>query len=745
MEKQHYHIVLHGIVQGIGFRPFVYRQATELGLTGFVRNDGSSVFVAIEGQKDALQSFLARLCNAPKAEISKQEMRAMPLVNYDSFMIAKSETLAPNAEIPPDFALCPECLAEFSDPSNRRYGYPFIACTQCGARASIIAHAPFERANTSMRGFVMCAECLAEFNDPESRRFHSELNSCARCGIALHAFDADNNPIRGDNAAILAQAVAALLAGKIIALKGIGGFALLCAATNTSALEALRARKNRPTKPFAVMFARLDSVREVAHCNALESALLQSSAAPIVLLSPREDCALPLALLAPKTPYLGAILPYTALHHAIMQSVPFPVVFTSANLSGEPIASDDEQIAALGGIYDMCISHNLPILSAHDDSVVAVVGDSVHCLRRSRGYPLLLPLARSFARPTLGLGSEQKSAPALGIGASILLAPPVGELSRPLSLARYNQSLAFFARNFAKSDRAIADLHPRYTSHSLAHDYEKHTLVQHHYAHTLALMAEHNLSGRVIGAVFDGSGYGQDKTIWGGEILLADTHGFSRAFHMRPLALLGGERAIEQPVRLALALLFEVVGEEALRLIPDCPPNAGNLYALWRKANAPRASSVGRLFDAVCVILCGALRVSYDGECGLMLESLCLSPREWEKEGGAADGLPLCGEVFDYAPLVRGVLAMRTQPRLAASYFVASLAHAVVSAARILREEHGDLPLLLCGGCFCNQKLLAYCKAACEAQGVPFFTHHKLAPTDSSLAVGQAYYGLWNP
>lgn len=745
MEKQHYHIILHGIVQGIGFRPFVYRQATELGLAGFVRNDGSSVFIAIEGQKQALESFLARLQNAPKAQVSKQEVRAMPLANYDSFMIAKSETLAPNAEIPPDFAICPECLAEYSDPSNRRYRYPFISCTQCGARASIIARAPFERANTSMRGFVMCAECEREFGDPESRRFHSELNSCARCGIALHAYDAQNNPIRGDNAAILAQAIAALLAGKIIALKGIGGFALLCAATNNGALEALRVRKNRPTKPFAVMFANLDSVREAAHCNALESELLQSSIAPIVLLSPRNDCALPLALLAPKTPYLGAILPYTALHHAIMQSVPFPVVFTSANLSGEPIASDDEQIAALAGIYDMCISHNLPILSAHDDSVVAVVGDSVHCLRRSRGYSLLLPLAQSFARPTLGLGGEQKSAPALGIGDCILLSPPVGELSRPLSYARYTQSLAFFAQCFAKSERAIADLHPRYTSHSLAHGYEKHVFIQHHYAHTLALMAEHNLSGRVIGAVFDGSGYGEDRTIWGGEILLADTHGFVRAFHMRTLALLGGERAIEQPVRLALALLFEVVGEEALRLIPDCPPNAGDLYALWRKANAPRASSVGRLFDAVCVILRGALCVSYDGECGLMLEALCLDPSEWEKEGRAADGLPLCGKVFDYAPLVRGILDLRSRPRLAASYFIASLAHAVVSAAQILRKEHGDLPLLLCGGCFCNQKLLAYCKAACEAQDVPFFTHQKLAPTDSSLAVGQAYYALWNP
>lgn len=740
MEKQHYHITLHGIVQGIGFRPFVYRQATELGLGGFVRNDGSSVFIAIEGRHHTLESFFARLKDVPKARISAQEMRKMPLVGYDSFQIAQSATFAPNTEIPPDFAICPECLAEFNDPNNRRYHYPFISCAQCGARASIIAHAPFERENTSMHSFRMCPECEREYNDPNARRFHSQLNSCAQCGVQIAMFDSCHNPINAEPFACIASC---LNEGKIIALKGIGGFALLCAADNQAALQALRARKNRPTKPFAVMFSSLEAVCQAAHCGARESVLLQSSAAPIVLLSPRNDCALPLALLSPNTPYIGAILPYTALHYGILQSVPFPVVFTSANLSGEPIASNDEQIAALSGIYDMLVTHNLPILTPHDDSVVAVVGEDSHCLRRSRGYPLLLPLAQSFARPTLGLGGEQKSAPALGIGASILLPPPVGELSRPMSHARYLQSLTFFERCFGKSDYAIADLHPRYTSYSLAHNYKKRAFIQHHYAHTLALMAEHNLSGHVISAVFDGSGYGEDKTIWGGEILLADTYSFVRMFHLRPMSLLGGEKAIEQPVRLALALLFEVVGEDALRLL-DCPQGAEQLYALWCKGSAPSASSVGRLFDAVCVILCGALHVSYDGECGLMLEALCMNPSEWEREGRAADGLPLCGEMFDYAPLVHGILALRHKPRLAASYFIASLANAVVSAAQILRNVHGDLPLLLCGGCFCNQKLLAYCKAACKAHGIPFFAHQSLAPTDSSLAVGQVYYALYD-
>lgn len=733
-----YHITLSGMVQGIGFRPYIYKKAIEHGLCGYVCNDGSSVFIDIEGDESALNAFIQSLYCAPNANILSKIITVLAPKGYGDFQIRTSQHNAANAQIPPDFAICHSCLQEFNDPNNRRYRYPFIACTQCGARASIIKSPPFERKNTSMDVFKMCALCEEEFHNPYSRRFHSELNSCRDCGVRISIFE-KNNPIAAD---VFEYVASALKEGKIIALKGIGGFAFITSALNTLAINTLRMRKNRPTKPFAIMFKDMQQIHNYAICDVHGQDMLNAQAAPIVLLRPKPYCSLPLELLSPKTPYIGAILPYTALHHGIMQSIDFPIVFTSANLSGEPIASDDVEIKSLLHVYDVLVTHNLSITTPHDDSVFAIVDTQAHCIRRSRGYPLCIPSPKSFEIPILALGAQQKSSPCLGMHECMLLPPPLGDLSYPLSFERFSKTCDWLTSHFKQSHTAIADLHPLYLTHKLAFDYQAQHFIQHHYAHVLSIMAEHHLCGDVLGIVFDGSGYGLDGSIWGGEILKANEHGFTRIARLRNLALLGNEMAIKHPIRLCLSLLFDVYGKEALDVFPH--NDAEMLFQVWQKGLGVPTSSMGRLFDAIAVLLCGEISTSYDGECGLMLENLCLDVAQAEPlKLDDKKGFVVENGIIDYAPLVHEIMHEKNHEH-AATLFIAKIADLIVSIAQLARKEHGNIPVVLSGGVFCNQKLLAFSKDALQKHSIPYFTHHAFSPTDSSLALGQAYYAAHN-
>ena len=739
---------VRGRVQGVGFRPFVWRLARGLGLAGRVANTAQGVAIEVEGPEPALADFRRRLtADAPAmTRIEAVAATARPPEGGAGFEIQASDRAgARTVAATPDIATCPACLAEIRDPAARRYRYPFTNCTDCGPRYSILRRLPYDRANTTMAGFAMCPACRAEYDDPGDRRFHAQPIACPECGPRLTLRAADGREIAAEDAA-LAAAASALAEGRILALKGLGGYQLLADARDAGAVAALRARKRRPDKPFALMAADLAMARALGIATRMEADLLATPEGPIVLMRRRTDAgALAVAeAVAPGTPLLGVMLPTTPLHHLLADAVGFPLVATSGNRADEPMATDpDAARARLAGIADLFLDHDRPIARPVDDSVVRVIAGAATVLRRGRGYaPDVLPLAHG-GPALLAHGGHLKAAAAVAAEGRVVLGPHIGDLDTPEARAAYADSIADLAAlHDPAPEIGVCDGHPDYASTRLARArFGRTVAVPHHLAHIAACLAEHDCAGPVLGVAWDGTGDGGDGTVWGGEFLTVAGTDWRRTAHLRPFRLPGGEAAAREPRRAALGLLYALDGAAALAedgpLAAAFDGSARGLLAaaLARGVNAPWTTSAGRLFDGVAALLGLGDRASFEGQAAAALEHAA--------DGAAVErpyDLPLTADtpaVLDWGPLVRAVRADAAAGVAVAEIaagFHAALARAIVAVAR----RAGARRVALTGGCFQNRRLTERATDELTAAGIEVLRHRRVPPNDGGLALGQA-------
>jgi hydrogenase maturation protein HypF len=746
-------ITVEGIVQGVGFRPFVYAHAQAHRLSGWVRNGGDGVQLEIEGDAAQVDGFLAALrCPPPAARIDRIAAREMAAVGGEggraAFVIRESATGATvRPTLPADQAICAECAREIDTSSERRYQYAFTNCTQCGPRYSIIDGLPYDRPRTSMRDFPLCDACAREYRDPADRRFHAQPIACPACGPTLSVFapasptrvTADDDP--------LTEAAAALRAGRIVALKGLGGFQLLCDATSEEAVARLRARKRREEKPLAVMVPSLDALRDICEFSREEADALASPAAPILLLRRRAGTAGARGTVAPSVapgnPRLGVMLPYTPLHRLLMARAARPIVCTSGNLSEEPMCTrDDEAIERLGDVADLFLVHDRPIVRPVDDSVARVGPRGLEVLRRARGFaPLSLPLTGELC--VVAVGAQLKNTVALAIGGEVVVSQHVGDLfsvEGALLCARtIDDVVTFFA---ARPERVACDLHPDYASTRIAEEFATRwrvplVRVQHHHAHVAACMAEHGLRGPVLGLAWDGSGLGTDGTLWGGEALIVDGARARRVATIRPFALPGGESAIREPRRAALGLLYEIAGEAAVEHLGEqVASDRVLLTMLARGINSPRTTSLGRLFDGVAALAGVRSRASFEGQAAMDLEHAADGV-----EDGVSYPFPLGhGElaVADWAPLVRALLDDRRRG-VPAAIVSARFHNALVALSEAIATRVGCHRVVLSGGCFQNLRLAQCIRQRLEARGVEVYTPRLYPPHDGGISLGQAF------
>jgi hydrogenase maturation protein HypF len=752
VERRRLEIDIRGAVQGVGFRPFVYRRAIALGLGGRIVNTGSGVVLEAEGPAAALRALIDAIRNElpPHARVSSMGAVERPPLGQTDFTIGVSRGGdARDAEILPDLATCDDCLRELFDEGDRRYRYPFINCTQCGPRYSIIADIPYDRERTAMRRFAMCAACSAEYETPADRRFHAEPNACPACGPRLDLWDEHGRRmLTGDGA--LRAAVAALGEGRIVALKGLGGFHLLVDATDGGAVLRLRERKRRPSKPFAVMFSALDDIAASCRFSETEAALVTAAARPIVLLW-RTGGAIAEEV-APGNPWLGAFLAYTPLHHVILRDLGTPVVATSGNLAGEPIAFDEiDARERLKGIADLFLVHDRPILRPVDDSVARVVCGRELLLRRARGYAPAPAAAGAFAAGILAVGGHLKATVAVSRGHDIIASQHLGDLETPQSRDLHVRTLDDTARLFAIEPRGVAhDLHPDYASRHLAGRFGRPMLgVQHHVAHVAACLAENGRRPPALGVAWDGTGYGPDGTIWGGEFLLVEKSRWRRFARLRTFRLAGGDAAIRDARRSALGLLYEAYGDRAFdmpghaRLIAVADSERRVMGEMLRNGvNAPRTSSVGRLFDGFAA-LAGLRRYTYEGQAAIEFEGAArdlVADRAYRFELRADRERPLL--MLDWQPALEALLADLREGVSAAEISLAvhnGLAAAITETAR----RAGERSVALSGGCFQNARLTEAAVATLRGAGFEPLWHRHVPPNDGGLAVGQAAWAAW--
>jgi hydrogenase maturation protein HypF len=741
-------IEVRGTVQGVGFRPWVYRLARESGLSGRVSNDSLGVTIEAFGDGGALEAFVEALGgnSPPAARIRELSSTPIPPETSSGFVIAESREAGDRrVSIPADLPTCADCLAEIFDPENRRYRYPFTNCTACGPRFTIAREVPYDRPATTMARFAMCAACRREYDDPADRRFHAQPNACPACGPRLRAV-APGGEDFGWADPIL-QAARTLEAGLLVAIKGIGGFHLACDATSGPAVERLRERKRRDEKPFAVMVRDLEAARRVARLSAEEERLLSSIERPIVLASRREEGEIAEAV-APRNPWIGVLLPYTPVHHLLFSETDRPLVMTSGNLAGDPIAHDDGRaFEKLGAIADVFLLHDREIASPCDDSVARVIAGSPTVLRRARGYvPRVLPAPRRFEKPVLACGGHLKNSFCLAAGDALYPGPHIGDLESLETIEAFEEAVARLERFTGICPEIIAhDLHPGYASTIYA---RKRTRVfavgvQHHHAHVASAMAEHGLDGTVLGVAYDGTGYGIDGTAWGGEILLARPEWFERLGTWRPIALPGGETAIRQVWRIALSLLDDAYeGRPPLDVFTIFQRIAPGTLASVRSlvsggVGSPLARGVGRYFDAFGALFLGRPESRFEGQVAL----------EWN---GAADASEMeafpfeisAGDVrtLDLRPSVRAAVeafVSGVSPAAISGRFHNTVARATVELLRACAAPEGALPVVLTGGCFQNA-LLAERVGSGLSRDFRVYLHRDVPPGDGGLAVGQA-------
>jgi hydrogenase maturation protein HypF len=770
------HFTVTGVVQGVGFRPFVHRIATELGLAGFVGNDSGAVFLEVQGERARVDEFGRRLrAEAPPlARITGVSVTDIPVdTKADTareFRIVASQTATgATTPIPPDIAVCNDCVAELFDPHDRRYRHPFVTCTNCGPRFTIIRELPYDRPATTMSAFAMCERCAAEYHDPANRRFHAQPIACPDCGPSLW-FWSQAGRVNGSDAA-LAATQRALAAGAVVAIKGIGGYHLACTVDDETVVGALRARKARGAKPFAMLVRNLDVARRCAYIDDTEAAVLYSPARPIVLLRRRPGAPVADAV-APGSPLLGLMLPYSPIHHLLLapvpgaaEQVPDALVLTSANRSDEPICFTDDDVrqrllqapgpgnwgaAGPGRLCDALLDHDRPIHVPCDDSVVRVVDGRELPIRRSRGYaPLPVDIGRE-GPAVLAVGGELKNTFCLTDGARAYMSGHIGDMATWETLRAFERAVSQLSEIRGEPVRLAADLHPGYQTRSWA---ERHVgdrpldLVQHHHAHVVSLLAEHGRIGEpIVGVSFDGTGYGCDETIWGGEILTlgTDSHRFVRAGHLLPVPLPGGDAAVRNPWRMALSQLWMADIDWTPDLAPVAAATPDELRLtrsqLESGTGCVPCSSMGRLFDAVASLLGVRHRIDYEGQAAIELEALAQSASD--NPTGLAPSLPLTVQadgVIDPVTMVQtmvSALYAGTQPAMLAAAFHGAVADAV---AKVVTQVADKVRLVgLTGGVFQNVLLLRACRKRLQLAGFEVLAHHTVPPNDGGLALGQA-------
>jgi hydrogenase maturation protein HypF len=747
------HVRVTGIVQGVGFRPFVYSLASGLGLGGLVGNDGDGVFAEVEGTPQAVAAFISALRTDAPPLASVNQITTAPLRpdGTTTFTIVPSQSDGPRrALISADAATCDDCLAELADRANRRFGYPFINCTNCGPRFTIVTGVPYDRPLTTMAGFVMCALCAREYHDPANRRFHAQPTCCPDCGPRLWLAE-DTGAERPVNP--LEAAAGVLADGGVLAVKGLGGYHLAAAARCEQAAAALRARKHREDKPFAVMAAGLDQARTLCAVDDVAADLLTSRRRPIVLLPKLPGAAIADAV-APANRYLGVMLPYTPLHHLLLAQTGQPIVLTSGNSSDEPIAhEDDDALMRLKGIADAFLTHDRPIHMRADDSVVRPFRGRTSLLRRSRGYaPEPLRVAAGFRRHVLACGAELKNTFCLAKGDLAFVSQHIGDLENAETLRSFSEGIEHFCGLFEISPEVLAhDLHPDYLSTKYARDRADAEPgleligVQHHHAHIASCLADNGVGDpdeRVIGVAFDGTGYGADGTIWGGEFLIAGLSGYSRAGHLAPVPMPGGAAAIRQPWRMAAAYLDAAFPGGADRPFAVASRNEAhwaNIVAMARRGiNAPLTSSAGRLFDAVAALLGVRDSVNYEGQAAIELEQLA-DPAEPGTYRAAIDA----GEVLSIAgtDLVKAAaedIAAGVAREKIATRFHNGIADLTADGCELLRERTGLRTVALSGGVFQNLLLLQSVVDLLESRGFNVLTHSRVPCNDGGISLGQA-------
>ncbi len=747
-------ILVRGAVQGMGFRPFVYREANELGLAGWVMNSPEGVTIEAEGDDARIESLLGRIHDLPPlhASIAAIETVAVAAVGETGFAIRDSTNAGIGAaQILPDLGTCTDCLRELFDPADRRYLYPFITCTHCGPRYSIIEDVPYDRARTSMRGFTMCAACRAEYEDPADRRFHAETNACLACGPRLALWDTGGATLARNHGALVAAANA-VRDGRIVAVKGIGGFHLIVDARDENAVQRLRERKHREAKPFAVMFPSLEEIRITCIVEMVEKALVTGPARPILLLRRHGGGLAP--AVAPGNPWLGAILPYAPVHHLLMRELDFPIVATSGNISDEPIVIDENKaLTRLAGIADLFLVHDRPIVRPLDDSVIRIVGCREMMLRRARGFAPA-PVAVDGMMPGIvALGGHLKATIAITQQNKIILSPHLGDLGTVAAEANYRHALDETIRVQPSKPAIVArDAHPDYASRRLGADIGAPAIdVPHHLAHVVACMAENGIAPPMLGVAWDGTGYGGDDTLWGGEFLLVEQNGWRRVAHLRPFRLPGGEAAAREPRRAALGLLYEAFGDTAFDMT-DLPPVASFAAAerailrrmLSRGVNAPYTSSAGRMFDGFAAICGLCQRAGYEGQAACQFEwaaeaSGALASLEFNHRVGNA-GDPTM--ILDWQPALAATLESFRRGGDVSGVAVA-FHRGLAAAIADIAIRIGQPRVALSGGCFQNAFLLEATIAALRATKLEPIWHRLVPPNDGGLALGQAVWASW--
>lgn len=738
-------VSVSGLVQGVGFRPFVWREATRLSLSGWVGNDAAGVILEAEGPAETVEALLDALTRPPPlARVDDVLHARVEPLGGTGFEVRTSDTRgARSALVSPDTGLCADCWREQHDPTDRRHAHPFVNCTSCGPRYTIVDSVPYDRSRTTMAPFAMCAACRAEYDDPADRRFHAEPVCCPQCGPQLRLVDGAGHESAADP---VQAAVALLRSGAVVAVKGVGGYHLAVDACNEEAVATLRRRKHREDRPFALMVVDADAAAQLCHVDEQERALLTSAARPIVLLHRRPEAQVA-EQVAPRTPWLGVMLPYTPLHVLLLEGCDGPLVLTSGNLSDEPIAfQDDDAAARLSGVADAFLLHDRAIRTRVDDSVSRVVGGRVLPIRRSRGYvPLPVRLPVPSSQPVLACGSALKNTFCLTRDTQAFVSHHVGDLDDYATYRAYVDGIAHLTGLLDVAPAVVAhDLHPDYPSTRYATELPDVELVgvQHHHAHIASCLADNGVTGPVIGVAFDGIGLGADGTAWGGEFLVADLTGFSRQAHLSTVVMPGGDAAARQPWRMAAAHLdaaFAGQPPAGLAVVQRQGPRWGQVLSAARAGiNAPLTSSAGRLFDAVAALLGIRDVVTYEGQAAIELEHIA---DPGETGSYRIPVIPDAVAQIDVGTLVRALADDLTQgmpvPVLAGRFHNA-MADVVLAVCGRLREEHGLSTVALSGGVFQNALLLTRCLDRLEPAGFTVLTHRQVPPNDGGISLGQA-------
>ncbi|MCP4246012.1 MAG: carbamoyltransferase HypF [bacterium] len=752
---------VRGQVQGVGFRPYVYRLARELGLNGQVANDTQGVTIDVEGPPNRVAAFAERLPAAVPPLVRIDSMSATPDCpnGQGPFVIrpsiqpeGPSGAEPPTARVTPDSCICADCRRELRDPQDRRYGYAFINCTNCGPRYSIIRAVPYDRPNTTMARFQMCPACQAEYDDPGDRRFHAQPNACPDCGPRLWLVQPDGVPVQADP---IAATAAALANGKIVAIKGIGGFHLACRADDDAVVDRLRQRKRRETKPFAIMVADLAAARRIAVVTGPDAALLTSAAAPIVLL-PKQPGAAIAAGVAPGTASYGVMLPYSPLHVALFDRGLGPLVMTSGNPCDEPLCADnDDALRRLGGLADLLLLHDRDIHAPNDDSVMVGSVEPAIPLRRARGYtPRSVQVDRAADRPILALGGDLKATFCVLNRDQAVLSEHLGELSSVTAYRHYVDRIDRLSELLmVEPQRIVHDLHPGYQSTALARRLGSQrsietTAVQHHHAHIASCLADNGWTGPAVGIACDGTGYGSDGAIWGCEVQVCRGAEFERAAHLRYYGLPGGDAAARETWRPAASLLYETYGPDWRQAAPDAFANvddrALNTAArmIEQGVNCPPTSSLGRLFDAVAFLIGLGSRNGHEAQAAMALESAALSR-------GGVRPLPCAIDednkqelmLLDVRPMIEAIVVARAANRPVAEIaaaFHATIAAMLAEAAVRVARAHGIATVALSGGCFLNRLLLEDVRRCLRDRNLNVLVHRQVPPGDGGLSLGQA-------